>query len=93
MKTELDKELMYNIEDVRKRVSEIRSKNLPCPIDEIKSEEIPSEDEMGKMIGKIIGRIKSFENIYKDLTPAEELELRQEQFFGNMIKIYESSDK
>lgn len=94
MKTELDNELMYNMEDVRKRVSEIRNKNLPCSIiEEIKPEEIPSEDEMGKMIGKIIGRIKSFENIYKDLTPAEELKLRQEQFFGNMIKIYESSDK
>lgn len=87
MKLDLDKEL-YDIEDVRKRVSDIR-KNRSISI----IEEIPSEDEMGKMIGKIIGRIKSFENIYKDLTPAEELKLRQEQFFGNMIKIYESSDK
>lgn len=87
MKLDLDKEL-YDIEDARKRVSDIR-KNRSISI----IEEIPSEDEMGKMIGKIIGRIKSFENIYKDLTPAEELKLRQEQFFGNMIKIYESSDK
>lgn len=92
MKLDLDKEL-YDIEDVRKRVSDIRKNRSISIIEEIKPEEIPSEDEMGKMIGKIIGRIKSFENIYKDLTPAEELKLRQEQFFGNMIKIYESSDK
>ena len=88
MKTELDKELMYNIEDVRKRVSEIRSKNLPCPIDEIKSEE-----EIEKMVGKIINRIKSFENDYKNLTPFEEMMLRQEQFFGNKINIFCESDK
>ena len=92
MKLDLDKEL-YDIEDVRKRVSDIRKNRSISIIEEIKPEEIPSEDEMGKMIGKIIGRIKSFEDIYKDLTPAEELKLRQEQFFGNMIKIYESSDK
>ena len=92
MKLDLDKEL-YDIEDVRKRVSDIRKNRSISIIEEIKPEEIPSEDEMGKMIGKIIGRIKSFENIYKDLTPDEELKLRQEQFFGNMIKIYESSDK
>ena len=93
MEIKLDKEMMCSVEDVRKRVSAIRNKNFSSPIEEIKPDEIPSEDEMGKMIGKIIGRIKSFENIYKDLTPAEELKLRQEQFFGNMIKIYESSDK
>ena len=92
MKLDLDKEL-YDIEDVRKRVSDIRKNRSISIIEEIKPEEIPSEDEMEKMIGKIIGRIKSFEDIYKDLTPAEELKLRQEQFFGNMIKIYESSDK
>ena len=86
MKTELDKELMHSVEDVRKRVSEIR--NLPYPFDEIKPEE-----ETKEMTKKVIHRIKSFENIHKDLTPAEELKLRQEQFFGNMIKIYESSDK
>ena len=93
MKTELDKELMYNIEDVRKRVSEIRSKNLPCPIDEIKPEDIPSEEEIEKMVGKIINRIKSFENDYKNLTPFEEMMLRQEQFFGNKINIFCESDK
>lgn len=85
MKLDLDKEL-YDIEDVRKRVSDIRKNRSISIIEEIKPEEIPSEDEMGKMIGKIIGRIKSFEDIYKDLTPAEELKLRQEQFFGNMVK-------
>ena len=89
METKLDKKMMCSVEDVRKRVSEIRNKNLPCSIiEEIKPEEIPSEDEMGKMIGKIIGRIKSYEDTYKDLTPAEELSLRQEQLFGNMIKIF-----
>lgn len=87
MKLDLDKEL-YDIEDVRKRVSDIRKNRSISIIEEIKPEEIPSEDEMGKMIGKIIGRIKSFENTYKDLTPAEELKLRQEQLFGNMIKIF-----
>lgn len=93
MKTKLDKELMYSMEDIRKRVSEIRSKNLPCPFDEIKPEEIPSEEEIKEMTEKVINRIKSFENIYKDLTPDEELSLRQEQFFGNMIGIFCESNK
>ena len=58
------------------------------PIEEINDEEIPSEEKMKEIMGKIINRIKSYEDTYKNLTPAEELALRQEQLFGNMIKIF-----
>ena len=91
MKTELDKELMHSVEDVRKRVSEIR--NLPYPFDEIKPKEIPSEEETKEMTKKVIHRIKSFENIYKDLTPAEEMSLLQEGIFASMIRTMKDNKK
>ena len=86
MKTELDKELMHSVEDVRKRVSEVR--NLPYPFDEIKPEE-----ETKEMTKKVIHRIKSFENIHKDLTPAEEMSLLQEGIFASMIRTMKANKK